>query len=273
MPSHTVVNHRPVVLFFLAAIMASPVHSQPGGDAPVGWELSVGAGLVVGQETFGSEALRVIPVPAFDVRHRSGFYANPNRGLGFEGRVGPVQGYAGLGVDFTNRDPEASNRLQGLRRVPETAALKTGVKTTFRRVDFSLDISSRLGPADRQGTQFVFDVGSARPLNLRNPRTILGGGAFVTAVDGRFADQFLSVTAQESARSGLAPFEARGGLLDAGLRLQWIERYTPRWSSFVQVSAAGLLGDAADSPVVETSTRFGALLFLQYRLGTESKPR
>jgi outer membrane scaffolding protein for murein synthesis (MipA/OmpV family) len=248
------------------ASLAPSAFAQPPNRAPQGWAVSVGGGLVSGPASLGSTELQFIPVPAFDVRYKDWFYANPGLGIGVQGRSGGLRAYGGLGVDFNNRDPSVDPALAGLNRVPSTAAIRTGLEYSVSRINLGLDITSRLGNAERLGTQAVLEVGTARPLDFKNPRTIVGGGAFATLMDDRFANNLVSVTAAESARSGLPEFDVGAGLLDVGLRARIIHRFSERWNLFSQFSISQLQGDAADSPVAQTQTQLGFLAFVQYQL-------
>jgi outer membrane scaffolding protein for murein synthesis (MipA/OmpV family) len=255
---------------FIALVLALPMAQaavpklDPARPPPADWRVQVGAGTIIGQRSLGSDQFQIIPVPFFDVTYQDWFYANPYRGIGVRQRRDNLSGYFGIGVDFNDRDPEAEPRFAGLNRIPETPAIRTGVAYRWDRINLSADVSSRLG-SGKGGTQIVLDVGSLRPLNFQKPNTLVGGGVFATLVDNTFAQNLVSVSAAEAARSGLPAFNASGGLLNAGVRGQIIHRFDSKWSFFGQANLSQLLGDAARSPTTTRKLQLGAQIFLSYQ--------
>ncbi len=83
----------------------------------------------------------------------------------------------------------------------------------------------------------------------RRWRLVLEGSATFASTD--YMDAYFSIDANNAARSGLAQFDADGGIKDVGLSIVAAYGITRRWGVLARVAYARLLGDAADSPIAE----------------------
>ncbi len=112
---------------------------------------------------------------------------------------------------------------------------------------------------------YLADVGGAHKSSLITPTisfsTPLSRTFYVSASasaewagDG-YADYYYSISPAESLDSGLAPFEADGGLKEWKLGLTAVSAFsgdlTHGWAVFASGSYGRLLGDFADSPIVD----------------------
>lgn len=91
-------------------------------------------------------------------------------------------------------------------------------------------------------------------------------GTSATWASEDYADAFFSVTPQGAAASGLAPFEAGSGIKDVGLNVAATYALTDRWGLVATGSTSFLVGDAADSPIVDagSSVQFFGGVALSY---------
>ena len=78
----------------------------------------------------------------------------------------------------------------------------------------------------------------------------LGATVNVAATDGDYADAYFSVSAADAAASGLATYDAAGGVRDVGVSLFASYAVNDRWSLDLLAGYSELVGDAADSPLV-----------------------
>lgn len=67
---------------------------------------------------------------------------------------------------------------------------------------------------------------------------------------GRYMDAFYDVSAADSAASGLAPFNASAGFKDVGITGVIRYAFTDNWSASIIGNYTRLVGDAADSSIV-----------------------
>ncbi|MEM6456799.1 MAG: MipA/OmpV family protein [Acidobacteriota bacterium] len=138
-------------------------------------------------------------------------------------------------------------------------------------VDFALEVGAFVGfemPFTRaQGgqlsgtltlTQDVLDAheGFVVQANLEyffavNRMLRVGLGPTATYASGDYMRSYFSVDAAGSAASGLPVFDADAGLKDAGFQAFTILSFSEQWGVLTRVAYTKLLGDAADSPIVE----------------------
>lgn len=98
------------------------------------------------------------------------------------------------------------------------------------------------------GWQSSVSAGYAAPLG---ERFRLGADVSATLVSDDYADTYFSVTTASAAASGLRAYQAAGGLKDVGISLSGSWAFTDRWSLNGFAGYRRLLGDAADSPIVD----------------------
>ena len=99
-------------------------------------------------------------------------------------------------------------------------------------------------------------------------RLLFEATASGTWASGDYMENFFSVSPGDAARSGLRPYDASSGFKDVAFGASLTYSLTSHWSLTGLASYARLLGDAADSPIVDDrgseNQGVGALL-LSYR--------
>jgi len=79
----------------------------------------------------------------------------------------------------------------------------------------------------------------------------VGTEVFTTWASDDFMTERFAISNADAARSGLPRFRADEGFKDVGLRVGANYRFTDRWSTTLLGQYTRLLGDAADSPIVD----------------------
>jgi MipA family protein len=235
--------------------------------ADTGLQLQAGGLVAVAPKYEGSQDYRVVGVPI--VAPAGGSMDNGMvqfRGIddlrlrlinfnGFE--AGPLGGWR-----FT-RDQTDSDRLRGLGDVDGGlvlggyAAYHIGAFTPF--VSYHADITSD------NDTGGVLRFGS-------EAKTSFGPGWTVTAragasyADDDYMDAYFSVSPLQSANSaaGLPAYDASSGIKDVFFGLSGDVPIAQNWSLKWAGTYTRLVGDAADSPVIETENQFTGGLGLTY---------
>jgi len=162
-----------------------------------------------------------------------------------------------LGPSFSyrfERDDVENDQVDQLDDVD--AALEAGV-------NFAINFASLLDDQDglSLGVRFTQDLADGHggfvaltSANYSFPMTDrlrLTGGLELTAVSDDYADAYFGVSATEALRSGLSAYNAEGGLKDAKLSLRADYALNETWGVGAYVSYARLMGDFADSSIVE----------------------
>jgi outer membrane protein len=100
-------------------------------------------------------------------------------------------------------------------------------------------------------------------------RTEIGVGPRISYADADYMRTYLGVTPAESVTSGLAAYDPGGGIKGAGAELIARYAFTPAWALSGSFAWERFVGDAADSPIVQTGDidQFTARLGVSYRFG------
>jgi outer membrane protein len=86
---------------------------------------------------------------------------------------------------------------------------------------------------------------------LPDSRYSVGGELFSNWASSDYMSEYFGVSASDAARSGLNRYTPDSGFKDVGLGLNVNYRFTDHWSTTLVGTYTRLLGDAADSPIVE----------------------
>jgi outer membrane scaffolding protein for murein synthesis (MipA/OmpV family) len=147
------------------------------------------------------------------------------------------------------RDSNDHDEIRGLDNVPWS--LEAGLGVGYEQRNYRAFTDVRYGFVGHNA--WVGEIGAdaiAYPMDgltvTLGPRLEFG--------DDKFAQTYFGVSPSEEAESGLEAFDAKGGLLAAGLELGGRYRFNERWGVEGAASWGRLLNDAADSPVTETGS-------------------
>ena len=257
---------------FLAVSINLPTQARAGGlfdsgDGGPSWVL--GGTLIVSPEYEGSDEYRVIGVPyifpkfgqasrfldvrgADDVRFKllntKRFSAGPLAGYRFDREEDDGDKLVGLG------DVEGGVVVGAFARMMLIEGLYAGV-SYHRTVTGDVD-----GGYLRFGLEYEAPVTST---------VTLYGNVGATYADDEYMTAYFGVSAAQSATSvaGLAAFNAESGIKDVNFGLGAKFQLSPRWALDVSGRYSRLIGDAADSPVIETEDQFSGSVKLRYELG------
>jgi MipA family protein len=206
------------------------------------------AGVQVSPAYFGSDEDDLGPDLAARIdyfRFPNGFEYGSSRTVGFRTGWGIQGSFRYLG----ERDSDDHDQIEGLDNVPWAAEAGLGVGYEQRNWRVFTDV--RYGFVGHNA--WVGEIGAdgiAYPMEgltlTLGPRLEFG--------DNRFAETYFGISSEESANSGLTPFQADGGLLGAGLEFGARYLFNERWGVEGAAGWQRLLNDAADSPVTETGS-------------------
>ena len=231
----------------------SPAPLQPQAQVASGWIITVKGNLRAGPSYPGADDFSVVGYPSLSFR-RAGTperFSAPDDGLSFSfleesafrfGIVGRFQG---------GRYLEDDRRLVGLEKIDW--AVEPGVFVEYWPVEFlRARAEIRRGFNGHEG--FVADFGL--DLVQRFGAFTLSAGPRLALGDSEFTRTYFGVTPVEAALNGeVAPYRPSGGITSVGATAAVGYDWTDQWSTMAFVSYKHLVGDAADSPIVE---RFGS---------------
>lgn len=238
---------------------------------PDRWGFEVMAGAGVAPRYSGSDEYTAVPQLGFEVSAPGGWFLGSS-GLGWGttlGERGSVRAY--LGGSGSRRDKDAllggSDYLRGMGEI-HTRAL-AGVDGSLSIGPTLLSASVQHAPRDKDRGDNGLATRQVQ-LSLEVPLFDVAGGSLSVRAstvygDAGYVQTWYGVSAAQSARSGFARYTPSAGLTSAGVGLKWVRPLSVSSSWFVGVEGTRLLGDAADSPIVQRKTQLGAMSGYQYR--------
>ncbi len=229
-------------------------------------DLQVGGAAVIAPKYEGSKEYEVrgFPIIAPASGESSGFVQF--RGIddlrfrvfehsGFE--AGPLAGYR------FGRDEDDAARLAGLGDVDGGVVVGGYAAYNFGSLKPFLSYHHQV-TGDDAGA--VLRAGAETRFSL-TPSIMVTAVAGASYADDDYMQSYFSVTAAQAFASGLSAFDADGGFKDVYLSLGTDIPLSELWSMKLGVKYTHLIGDASDSPIVETDSQLSGLLGFTYRFG------
>lgn len=262
---------RPYLAIIVLVSSYSPIASHAGESAPR-FSGNLGIGLASLQEYVGGGRARVDVASLIDVEMstRLGTFALDQTGLSWSVvdtdavRAGIFASYdPGRGTDSNNSSYRpGSSYLRGMGEIDATAEAGAFVGWTLGNVTTELSVRRALGGHD--GTLAELSAGIPIYTGARLHLTIESSA---TWADTNYSRTYFGVTAEQAARSRFTAYQAGSGIQSAQLDLLASYSLTPRWSVLAMASYYSLIGDAADSPIVQKSRYPEFATFLVWNFG------
>ncbi len=270
MPLRRVLFVWPLALAVLTAVAAVPAAAQSGSD-PFGlfgdrWQ--VGGLVYVSPKFEGAKSYQVTGFPfvapaglgdngivqikgADDVRFRVLQFGNLE--------LGPLAGYR------FGRDEDDSTRLIGTGDIDGGFVL--GAFATYRTGPLALSVSyHHQATGDDTGGLVRF---SAEAVTRLSPTVKLTSSIGTNYATDDYMTAFFGVNAAQHTASGLPVYNPSAGFKDVYIGATAAIDLNDRWTLMLIGRYAHLVGDAADSPIVETESQFygGAALSYKFSIG------
>jgi outer membrane protein len=168
--------------------------------------------------------------------------------------AGPLAGY-NLG-----RDEDDDDHLEGLGDVDGGVVAGAFVGYKIGSVLFDASFHNTFG--DDGGYLIRLGAEVERPISQRLQLTARIGATYA---DDDYMQNYFGVSAGQSADSGFDQFDAESGFKDVFAEVGVKAQLDSRWEARASVRYSRLVGDAADSPIVETEDQFTGLVGLSYK--------
>ena len=175
--------------------------------------------------------------------------------------AGPLAGYT------FGREEDDGDKLAGLGDVDEGLIVGGFVAYSFDVNASKFTLSSSYHQqvtGDEDGYLLRFSAGVERPVN---DRLKIKAKVGTTYADDEYFQTNFGVTSQQSlnSRANLAAFDADAGFKDVFVSLGTDLQLSESWKLIANVKYSRLLGDAEDSPIIETEDQFTGLIGLTYK--------
>jgi len=268
---------RGLVCAGCAGLVAALLVAPPASAAPE--SVTLGAAAIIKPKYEGSNEHEVIPIPIIIPK----FTENPNddsavtevrkrvkfRGLddirirvlgGERLQMGAVTGY------ITKRDQDDGDLLRGLGDID--GGLVLGAYSAFTLGAFTLDAAiMEKVTGDDAGPEYRFGIETSHQVT---DRVRLGVRVGTTFASDDYMQTYFGVTPAQSGRSraGLPAYTPDGGVKDVFVAVGSTVDLNDRWLLKAGARYGRLLGDAADSPVIETKDQVSGTIGLGYRFNS-----
>lgn len=172
----------------------------------------------------------------------------PANVLGFGVELGPSAAYRFGRSDVENGQVDSLRDIDGSIAIGGFAKLYTKALLQSRDIlGFEFEALNSVGEQRDGATVSFGPFYSFEPVD----RVRIGFKASATYANDRYNQTYFGIDADNALRSGLAPYEAKGGFKDVGFSINATYRFAEHWAVSAMVGVTRLVGDAADSPVVK----------------------
>lgn len=261
-----------------------------GGTAQAESSLVLGIGGGMAPDYRGSDDYDPIPVPVVKYDWNGSAGAAPATGV--KGEIGLIDASVGFpnGVDvglarlstpsrhFTfrvgggyrfGRDASDNHALDGMGDIDGQAIARLSLTSEpanpqglgiFFGLAYEADVTD-----ETNGDTISLFVGDKFTIAPKTTLTLTGRTQWA---DGDYMQSYFGVSDSQAARSGNRRFEASSGFADVGLEARLNYAFTDHWMLFGSLGYARLVGDAADSPLVDdegSANQFRAITGVAYR--------
>lgn len=221
-------------------------------------QVILGGGVMVAPEYEGSDKFTAMPVPLLSFNFGESIVVNP---MGLEFTVFSRNNLSfRLNAQYDwGRDEDDSRYLKGLGDIDGGVLLGGTVGYDIGPVELYGTLERTFGGAD--GLQAIAGAVVTYP---RGP-LLLSAGASATWSDSDYMSAYFGITDRQSERSGLARHDAGSGFKRVDAEVFATYLISENWALRAQAGVGYLVGDAADSPIVQDKMQPSAMLMLGYR--------
>jgi MipA family protein len=255
----------------VAVLLAPPFsHAE---ERATGISGNIGAGVGLVQEYEGGSDTRTVPIVLLEVTMptRYGTFALGQDGLswtpieGNQFRAGVFATYdTGRIDDGSEEFRSGSTYLRGMGEIDETPEAGAFVSWTAAQVTTTLRASHAIGSKGHEGMKA--QLSASMPLYTRSAFSLRAQSS-VDWADSNYMQAYFGVTPLQASRTHFAAYEIGSGFNGVQVDLIGSYEFAPRWSVAAIASYRHLLGDAADSPIVQKTSYPGFALMVSRSWG------
>lgn len=234
---------RITVGFFLAALCAVWSADSQAGSTFKDWEFAIGPGIAARPEYVGSEQYEPWPLPIIEVKWKDRFFLSAEDGVGWNlvktrnFRAGP------LGHYYWGSD----NRPTGISSID--FGTQIGGFAEFAFDHWKLDATG-LYSVSGSSEGLRINAGASFGTRVNKDLTVVLRGDLTFFNDNEMKTYF-GVNSREASDSIYSEYSPSMGVADVGVGLKINYQFSKSWSGLGILKASYLIGDAADSPLVE----------------------
>lgn len=173
-------------------------------------------------------------------------------------KAGPILSWT------SGRDEDDNDKLEGLGDVDSSIEAGGLIAYRMKPMRFRLEVRQDIN-SGHEGAMIEVSGGTGLPFDKQLVFLSIG----TTWASEDYMESFFGVDAQQSAASGLRAYNADAGFKDINVGLTGGYSITHRWRVGGKLEYKRLVGDAADSPIVDDENQFLVGVSLTYRMGSK----
>ena len=223
------------------------------------WHVVLGGGAIIAPKYEGSDEFEIMPVPFVSATFRDTVTIDPTGANIALYEQGPFAFSARLGYEMGRKEDD-SDHLRGLGDVDMGATVGAKAAVKFGPAEIFAQLDKTVGGSE--GLLGTVGIEVSQPLSQS---LMVGAGASVVFADENYMQAYFGVTPEQSARSGLARYDAGAGLKRADFSVSATYMLNQNWMVRGQAGVGILVGDAADSPIVVDKVQPSGMLLVGYR--------
>lgn len=216
----------------------------------------------------GSRNYRPLVAPLIGAQFSNGLFLSAKDGAGYKKEfsngmfVSTALSYDFGRTDSNRADLPGSDYLKGMGRIPGSVMVSLQVGAhVFGESTISVTLDQ---PITNTSRGLSGHVAMTVPVLKTTMNQIAVTGS-VHAGTGRYTQTFFGVSDAQAANSNFKPYSTKAGIDSAKVSLGWTHTFSPRWSVHTEGGASRLVGNAANSPVVQSKLNYFAVSALTYR--------
>lgn len=235
-------------------------------DSAREWVISIGLTSGFSPDYEGSNDYRFGYGPSISASWRDTIFLK-NKTLGAN-LIRQTKLKAGLTIaKASGRSEDKNAKLEGLGDVD--GSIEAGGFMTYRMKPLRFKAEVRQDIASgHEGALVTLSGGTTLPFEIPQVSVELG----MTWASEDYMTSFFGVDAQQSLDSGLKRYDADAGIKDIKVSMTTGYAFTRRWRIGAAIEYQRLVGDAADSPIVDDKNQFLAGFRLSYHMGSKTLP-
>jgi len=218
----------------------------------------LGFGVAVIPRYQGSDEYRERLVPLLDVK-RWRFFAQSGQGIGFN-LIETRRVEAGVAVDWMQGYDDGTDVPTGVGDLDDELGGKIFVKTRLGRVMATLSSTKALSEDERG---LLINVSLSYPHEMTDRLTVVPSIS-ATWADDDYMNSYFGVNTTQSANAGLPVYRPSSGFKDVEVGVAANYQLDECWSLVGALGTSRLLGDASDSPLVESDSQLNAVMGFSY---------
>lgn len=223
------------------------------------WHVVVGGGAIIVPEYEGGDKFKIMPVPFVTATFLDVVTIDPTGANIAIYKQDRFEFSARLGYEMGRKEDD-SDHLRGLGDVDMGATVGAKAAVNFGPAQIFAQLDKTIGGSDGMVGRIGAEVNQPLSQSL-----MIGASASAVFADENHMQAYFGVTPEQSARSGLARYDAGAGLKRADFSISATYMLNQNWMVRGEAGVDFLVGDAADSPIVVEKVQPSGMLLVGYR--------